>query len=108
MKDGFINTGDEVLENTYYKGLPDGEYLFGIRPEDIHPSEDGPFFGKAEVVETLGNENIIYLKFAGRQFAARCSPRITAAPGDMFGFSIDYRRSHLFDIDGIRVKRTKT
>jgi len=102
--EGVIRCGDISLENTPYSRLPDGEYLFGIRPEDLHPSEDSGLFGEVEVVETLGNENIIYMKFSGRQFAIRCRPHVKPSPGDQFEFTFDLKRSHLFDTDGLRMK----
>ncbi|NOQ21931.1 MAG: sn-glycerol-3-phosphate ABC transporter ATP-binding protein UgpC [Candidatus Aegiribacteria sp.] len=102
LENGVMHMGDTILENTPFSGLPNGEYLFGIRPEDIHPSEESRFSGEVEVIETLGNENIIYMKFKGRQFSARCDPKVKALPGEMFGFSMDLLRSHLFGIDGIR------
>jgi len=104
LKKGVIQAGDTRIESKFFEGIPDGEYQFGIRPEDIHPSEDGQLSAEVTVVETLGNENIIYMKFADRQFAVRCSPTITAVPGEMFGFSIDFGRSHLFNIDGKRIE----
>ncbi len=107
LEKGVIHAGDTVLQNTPYEGIPDGEYLFGIRPEDIRPSEGSLLSGEVEVVETLGNENIIYLKFNGRQFAARCGPRVKAVPGKTFGFSMDFGRSHLFTSDGIKMRVNK-
>ncbi|MCK4806832.1 MAG: ABC transporter ATP-binding protein, partial [Candidatus Aegiribacteria sp.] len=108
LENGAIHAGDIVLENASYAGIPDGEYLFGIRPEDIHPSEGSRLSGGIEVVETLGNENIIYMKFNGKQFAARCGPKVKAVPGETFGFSMDLGRSHLFSIDGINMKVNAT
>ena len=105
LKNGVIHAGDTVMENSPFTDLPDGEYFFGVRPEDIHPSDENRFAGEVEVVETLGNENIIYMRFAGRQFAARCSPTVKAVPGMMFKFIIDLERSHLFGLDGTRMKR---
>jgi multiple sugar transport system ATP-binding protein len=104
LKSGVIHAGDAILENTPFEAAPDGEYLFGIRPEDIHQSDDNPLSGEVEVIETLGNENIIYMKFNGMQFAARCGPKVKAVPGSIFGFSMDLARSHLFNTDGVCMK----
>ncbi|MCD4775802.1 MAG: sn-glycerol-3-phosphate ABC transporter ATP-binding protein UgpC [Candidatus Aegiribacteria sp.] len=104
LENGTLRAGDMVMENTPYAALPNGEYLFGVRPEDIHQSEESRFAGEVEVVETLGNENIIYMKFAGKQFAVRCSPTVKVVPGDMFGFSVEFGRCHLFDMDGLRMQ----
>ena len=104
LKDGAIETGGFVLEDTPFGGVPDGEYLFGVRPEDIRPSSEGSLKGEVEVVETLGNENIIYMSFAGRHFAARCGPRVQASPGEEIAFDMDLSRTHLFNDDGIRLE----
>ena len=108
LKNGVIYAGDSILENTPFTGIQDGEYLFGIRPEDIHPSEDSLLSGEVEVIETLGNENIIYMRFNGRQFAARCGPKVEALTGSMFRFRMDLERSHLFRADGLRKKINAT
>ena len=108
LQNGVIHAGEAILEDTPFAGIPDGEYLFGIRPEDIHPSEGSRFSGKVEVIETLGNENIIYMQFSGMQFAARCGPKVKAVPGEIFEFGMDLTRSHLFRTDGLRVKINAT
>ena len=108
LKNGVIHAGDAILENTPFSDVPDGEYLFGIRPEDIHPTEGSLLSGVVEVIETLGNENIIYMKFNGRQFASRCGPKVEAAAGEMFEFTMDLMRSHLFGTDGLRIKINDT
>jgi multiple sugar transport system ATP-binding protein len=103
LTDGSLSADDLCISDTHFSGIPDGAYLFGIRPEDIKPSQSGPFTGAVEVVETLGNENIIYMKFQGRQFSVRCGPTVGARPGEEFRFGMDLARSHLFNEDGIRV-----
>lgn len=98
--------GDSAVSDHRFEEVPQGEYLFGIRPEDISPAEDGDLKGRVRVVETLGNENIIYMDFEGKQFAARCGPRVEASPGGEFVFGMDLSRSHLFNSDGIRISQT--
>lgn len=102
LRKGILVSGDIELGRVPFEGISDGEYLFGIRPEDVHPAPDGPFEGRVEVVETLGNENIIHMRFAGEQFAARCGPRTDAAPQQGLRFGLDLERSHLFDSTGKR------
>lgn len=104
LENSVLRSGDILIQASIYSEVPDGKYTFGIRPEDIYPDADAPLEGRVEVLETLGNENIIYMKFAGRQFTVRCGPQVQIAPGEPLRFSIDISRSHLFDPDGIRVK----
>ncbi|OPL19527.1 MAG: sugar ABC transporter ATP-binding protein [Candidatus Aegiribacteria sp. MLS_C] len=101
---GRMTTGNAEMEAGRFASVPAGRYLFGIRPEDIHPDPSSPREGKVEVMETLGNENIIYMSFAGRQLSARCAPTVQASPGDGFRFRMDMTRSHLFDQEGSRVE----
>lgn len=104
LENSVLRSGDILIQASNYSDVPDGEYTFGIRPEDIYPSADASLEGRVEVLETLGNENIIYMEFAGRQFTVRCGPQVHILPGETLRFSFDISRSHLFDPDGIRVK----
>ena len=104
LEKSVLRSGNNLIQASIYADVPDGEYMFGIRPEDIYPAVDAPLEGCVEVLETLGNENIIYMKFAGRQFTVRCGPKVQTVPGETLRFSIDIHRSHLFDPDGTRVK----
>lgn len=103
LENSLLYANESVIRAGRYSDVPDAEYLFGARPEDIHPAADGQLEAIVEVVETLGNENIIYMKFAGSQLVARCGPRVQAVPGKPLRFSIDIDRSHLFDSDGTRI-----
>ncbi len=103
LKGSTISAGSFSIEYAPFDSLPDGEYMFGIRPEDIRPETESPLHVEVIVVETLGNENIIYMNFAKRQFAVRCGPRVQVKPGDDFHFSMDMQRSHLFRSDGSRL-----
>lgn len=103
LEDSVLRSGNNLIQTPMYADVSDGEYMFGIRPEDIHPADDAPHKGQVEVLETLGNENIVYIRFSGRQFTVRCGPKVQAVPGEPLRFSMDIHRSHLFDPDGIRV-----
>ncbi|MCK5065339.1 MAG: sn-glycerol-3-phosphate ABC transporter ATP-binding protein UgpC [Candidatus Fermentibacteraceae bacterium] len=104
LENSVLRSGNNLIPTPMYADVSDGEYMFGIRPEDIYPAADAPHEGQVEVLETLGNENIIYMRFSGRQFTVRCGPKVHAVPGEPLRFSMDIQRSHLFDPDGIRVK----
>ena len=100
---GLIISGIRI-ETDRGAGVPHGEYVFGIRPEDIYPEDEGIFKGDVEVVETLGNEKIIYIDFKGTSMAARCKPTTEAKPGSAFSFGYDLSRSHLFSMEGTRIR----
>jgi multiple sugar transport system ATP-binding protein len=85
-----------------YKGY---DVIFGIRPENIHdpnyvPAEIQPASIHAEVTvtETLGNENIVYLKTGqDKEFIGRFDPRSQARVGDSITATVDMSRFHIFE-----------
>jgi multiple sugar transport system ATP-binding protein len=82
-----------------------GEYTFGIRPEDVRLDPSSPMKGSVEVIETLGNEKLIYIDIDGLELVIRSSPDTSVLPGDVFPFAVDTSRCHLFDSDGTRVNQ---
>jgi len=82
-----------------------GDYTFGIRPEDVSLDPSSPMKGMVEVIETLGNEKLIYIDIDGLEVVIRSSPDTSVLAGDVFPFSVDTSRSHLFDSDGTRVNK---
>ncbi len=85
--------------------LPDGEYTMGVRPEDVSLGEKG-LPASVELVETLGNEKILYLATPeGLQIVARCCPSIEARPGDAVTVGFHDGKAHFFGFDGGRIAR---
>ena len=83
--------------------VPDGEYEFGVRPEDVVHDPDSGWAGDVEVVETLGNEKMVIFRVGRDNLVARCEPSLPVAVGDQFGFGFRMERTHLFDSSGRRV-----
>jgi multiple sugar transport system ATP-binding protein len=54
---------------------------------------------KVEVVEHLGNEQLVYGMLAGKQVLARVDARTAIRPGDEIELYFDMQRIHLFDPD---------
>jgi multiple sugar transport system ATP-binding protein len=52
---------------------------------------------KVEVVEHLGNEQMVYGTLAGKQLVARLDARAPLQPGDEINMYFDMQRVHLFD-----------
>jgi len=92
------------LEN-FHLDIAAGEYTFGIRPEDVCLDPSSPMKGMVEVIETLGNEKLIYIDIDGMEVVIRSSPDTSVLAGDVFPFSVDTSRSHLFDSHGTRVNK---
>ena len=81
------------------------EVKFGIRPEDIN--EDEAFVKAAgdsiievgvEVIELMGNEVYLYLKYGDSQLTARVPPTATKA-GDTIKVAFNLEKIHLFDTE---------
>ena len=82
------------------------EVVCGVRPEDIDDSNYLPqgivpanMNCNVEVVEQMGNEVIIYLENAGKNFIARTDPRTEAIVGEAMDVTFNLDNMHLFDIN---------
>lgn len=80
------------------------EVVCGVRPEDIDDSNYLPqgivpanMVCNVEVVEQMGNEVIIYLENAGKNFIARTDPRTDATVGEPMEVTFNLDNMHLFD-----------
>ncbi len=88
--------------------------FIGVRPEHVtvKPAGDGQLQAKAELVESLGSDTLIYAhvgaKGQGAQLIARQNTRTKVRPGDMVGLDIEHGAFHLFDRDGKTVTQHKT
>jgi multiple sugar transport system ATP-binding protein len=85
----------------------DRKIIFGLRPDDLYPTGHGLASGHAGAVherpltvcltEPLGNETLVFLQFAGREWLSRMlNPRPLAA-GASIPVSFDLGAAHLFD-----------
>ncbi len=90
-----------------YEQYPQKEYIFGIRPENIHDpqyevADIMPIPVKAEVSvrEMMGNEIILYVNtMSGEEFVARVDPRSPLKAGDKINLTFDMSHIHLFDTE---------
>ncbi len=91
------------------KALIDGGYVgktvvMGIRPEDVHDSEDFIANSPDTVVEStirvyelLGAEVFLYFDVENYPLTARVNPTTTARTGDTVKFALDADKIHVFD-----------
>jgi multiple sugar transport system ATP-binding protein len=82
------------------------EIVLGVRPEDLQPVEPHASALEAhiEVIEPVGNEAFLNLRFSDQRIVSRVSPQqIPASPGSLhLGFHSD--RLHFFDAEnGARI-----
>ena len=82
------------------------EVVMGIRPENIHDSEEKlAEFSTAvidvdvEVTELMGSETYLYLSTTGKEgnIVARVDPRTTSRAGNKIKIALDINRLHFFD-----------
>lgn len=77
----------------------------GLRPEDLRPADaETPagwprLEGTLEVVEPVGNEIFLNLRFAGRELVLRTLPRCLPQPGVRMSLAFDPGRLHFFDAE---------
>jgi len=72
----------------------------GIRPEDIRLAQDGPLKGEVYVVEPMGNETLVDLRFGAQRLTFRAPKGFTAAIGSPLGVSFDAADACFFDSTG--------
>ena len=76
----------------------------GIRPEDVHDSEefianspDTVVESTIRVYELLGAEVFLYFDVENYPLTARVNPTTTARTGDTVKFALDADKIHVFD-----------
>lgn len=75
----------------------------GVRPEDIHPDNDGQLTGEIILTEPLGVETVLHIK-CGEQTLLSCQSGIPHwRYGDEIRFNIVRERLHFFDEEGSRI-----
>ncbi len=84
-------------------GLSGRNFIVGVRPEhfDVVPV-DGPSANvqsKADVVEYLGNEELLHVMVADVDIVAVVSSERRVRPGDVVTLHIPLEKMHLFDAD---------
>ena len=84
----------------------DREVVLGIRPEDLQPQEagDAAFAAQLEVLEPVGNEIFLNLRYGAQALVSRVSPRAVPEPGSSVPLELVAERLHLFDaVSGTRI-----
>ena len=69
----------------------------GVRPDDIQISDSGSITCKANLVEYLGSDMIIYSSLGDQEFSCKLSSKIDVKAGNEFKFDIQPNLVHIFD-----------
>jgi ABC-type sugar transport system ATPase subunit len=88
------------------------EYELGFRPEDLklssaYSSDTIKFDCRLEVIEPLGSENLLNLRWKNQIIQWKCYKRNTLKAGDILQLQIDIEKCHVFSKkNGLRVKKS--
>ena len=102
LRDGTLHTDDFDIEFISTDGgVADGEYILGIRPEDIVLSSSTGSSSTAEVVvtEPTGSEAVVYLE-AEHDYSVKTSREDVPDIGSEIDFTVPVEKIHLFDTSG--------
>jgi len=79
------------------KSVNNDDASIGIRPDDIQISDSGSITCKANLVEYLGSDMIIYSSLGDQEFSCKLSSKIDVKAGNEFKFDIQPNLVHIFD-----------
>jgi multiple sugar transport system ATP-binding protein len=71
--------------------------VLGVRPEHVRPQADGDLLGTVQLVEPMGNHQVLWLACAGHTISAVVREPLAVQAGNSLRFSIDSQRLSLFD-----------
>lgn len=95
-----IDNGIAKIDNNSInlnKSINVDDASIGIRPDDIQISDSGSISCKANLVEYLGSDMIIYSSLGDQEFSCKLSSKIDVKAGDEFKFDIQPSLVHIFD-----------
>ena len=95
IENGIAKLGDGQINLDSSINIQDAS--IGVRPDDININQNGKFETKANLVEYLGSDMIIYSIIAGQDFSCKLSSKIDVKSGDNFKFDILASSVHIFD-----------
>ena len=78
-----------------------GRTIAGFRPEHLELGDTGPdtgsFTGRADVVEYLGNEELLHVSTANQDIVAIVDSSHQVKPGDIIKLNLPLSKLHIFD-----------
>lgn len=109
VKDGVIHhpaftlQASELVESRFRKGVENGHYYLGLRPEDLVPSENGLFTVTVTAVELIGRERILHFTLGEQDIKSIVSVEHKIEEGDTLSFDLLRHKLFLFNQNGERV-----
>jgi multiple sugar transport system ATP-binding protein len=98
---GEIRLGHSPAATTW-QAWRDREVVLGVRPEDLQPRVagdvgDAALSAQLEVLEPVGNEIFLNLRFGDQALVSRVPPSALPEPGSTLSLGLAAERLHLFD-----------
>ena len=106
FNDEHFNLLAERLSDTKLKQkLAAGDYVIGIRPENLQPStaEMADFTIKVDDIELIGRERILKFYFGDKQYRSLVDIEDQIGAGDEVNLRFDMKKAFIFNKDGERV-----
>jgi multiple sugar transport system ATP-binding protein len=103
--DQMVLTGEAVsipLADQFRGRVTAGPVIMGVRPEHLElvtSAPAGSLRGNADVVEYLGNEELIHVNAAGQDIVAVVDSEHRVRPGDALELKVPLDKVHLFDAE---------
>jgi multiple sugar transport system ATP-binding protein len=82
---------------------PEGKFTAGIRPEHLELADipnSAPLRATIDVVEFLGNEELLHARIGDKDFVAIVDASHRVKPGDVLDVKVPLSEMHLFDSEG--------
>jgi multiple sugar transport system ATP-binding protein len=96
-----------VLPQSYQNLLVAGEYLLGVRPENVKiVPENTPnaLAAEAYLIEAFGYEKLVEIDVGTVRIRARVSPRIQVKVGEQIAIHFDEHKMRFFNTDGTLIR----
>jgi inositol-phosphate transport system ATP-binding protein len=92
-----VGLPESIARNLNGNRQAEREVLFGFRPEDITPSDDGQIAGEVDLVEPLGRDDLLVVRAGDAQVHALAPAASGFKSGSRLRLRLDPERVHLFD-----------
>ncbi|WP_312472409.1 ATP-binding cassette domain-containing protein, partial [Brucella sp.] len=103
-----LSNGNTVTVPVTAAGMePGGALVLGVRPEHLHPADDGILDGEIMVVERLGGETYLYVQNSAAKelIVAEAGGSSTARTHETARLGFNPADAHLFKSDGLALER---
>lgn len=96
---------ERLADGKLKQKLAAGDYVIGIRPENLQPStaEMADFTIKVDDIELIGRERILKFYFGDKQYRSLVDIEDQIGAGDEVNLRFDMKKAFIFNKDGERV-----